>query len=348
LNGDGKAKVTDFGIARSLDVRHQGMTVTGTVLGTSNYIAPEQAQGRPVDEHTDIYSLGVVLYELLAGEVPFVGENFVAVAMRHVHDPVPHISDRRPDVSPRLEAAIEKALAKDPAARFATMTEFARELGACLQEARAGEAGEPTVVLAPAAPAAVSPVPGGEKRRRGRLLAPLILLLGLAALTAVLAVALTRGNGGLDGSEADAGGGSAGELVALSGITGWDPDGTLGEHDSEAPLATDGDESTAWETEGYQSTLAALGKDGVGLLLDSGEESEAREVVVTTDTPGFVARIQTGSSADGPFRDVSDSRPVGTSTTFELDDAADRYLVVWITELPPGLRARLNEVTAAR
>src|SRR5204862_5653125 len=70
LNGDGRAKVTDFGIARSLDVKH-GMTQTGTVLGTSDYIAPEQAQGQAVDEHTDVYSLGVVLYELLTGEVPF-------------------------------------------------------------------------------------------------------------------------------------------------------------------------------------------------------------------------------------------------------------------------------------
>ena len=100
LNGEGEAKVTDFGIARSLDVQH-GMTQTGTVLGTSDYIAPEQAQGQRVDEHTDVYSLGVVLYELLTSEVPFPGENFVAVAMRHINEPPPPIRDKRPDVSPR-------------------------------------------------------------------------------------------------------------------------------------------------------------------------------------------------------------------------------------------------------
>ena len=97
LNGDGAAKVTDFGIARSLDVQH-GMTQTGTVLGTSDYIAPEQAQGRRVDEHSDVYSLGVVLYELLTSEVPFPGENFVAVAMRHINEPPPSVRDERPDV----------------------------------------------------------------------------------------------------------------------------------------------------------------------------------------------------------------------------------------------------------
>src|SRR5438105_2550644 len=83
LNGDGKPKVTDFGIARSVDVA--GVTQTGTVLGTSHYMAPEQASGRRVDAQSDVYSLGAVLYELLTGEVPFDADSFVAVAMRHVH-----------------------------------------------------------------------------------------------------------------------------------------------------------------------------------------------------------------------------------------------------------------------
>ena len=80
LSGDGRAKVTDFGIARSLDA--VGMTQTGTVLGTSHYIAPEQARGERVDTKTDVYSFGVVLFELLAGDVPYDGESFLAVAMR--------------------------------------------------------------------------------------------------------------------------------------------------------------------------------------------------------------------------------------------------------------------------
>ena len=75
------------------------MTQTGTVLGTSDYIAPEQAQGRRVDEHSDVYSLGVVLYELLTSKVPFPGENFVAVAMRHINEPPPSVRVERPDVS---------------------------------------------------------------------------------------------------------------------------------------------------------------------------------------------------------------------------------------------------------
>src|SRR3954454_19253433 len=135
LNGDGSAKVTDFGIARSLDVQH-GMTQTGTVLGTSDYIAPEQAQGQTVSAQTDVYSLGVVLYELLTGDVPFPGENFVAVAMRHINEPPPSARAHRPDVSPRLDAALQRAMAKDPSDRFPSMDAFCAELEACLRELR--------------------------------------------------------------------------------------------------------------------------------------------------------------------------------------------------------------------
>ena len=103
LDGDGRAKVTDFGIARTIDA--VGTTETGTVLGTSHYIAPEQARGEKVDAQTDVYSFGVVLWELLAGEVPYGGENFLTVAMRHVNDPVPNVLDRRPDTPLRLANA---------------------------------------------------------------------------------------------------------------------------------------------------------------------------------------------------------------------------------------------------
>ena len=144
LNGDGQAKVTDFGIARSLDVG--GLTQTGTVMGTSDYIAPEQARGSQVDAQSDIYSLGTVLYELLTGEVPFPGDNFVAVAMRHINEPPPSVRERRPDVSPRLDAVIRRAMAKEPRDRFGSMDELCAELTACLSP-ETGTSGAQTMVV---------------------------------------------------------------------------------------------------------------------------------------------------------------------------------------------------------
>ncbi|MEX0673475.1 MAG: protein kinase, partial [Gaiellaceae bacterium] len=114
LNGDGLPKVTDFGIARSVDVE-KGVTQTGTVLGTSDYIAPEQASGGPAVPESDVYGLGCVLFELLTGSTPYSGGSFVDVAMQHIHSPTPSVRERRPDVPARVAGAVERAMAKDPA-----------------------------------------------------------------------------------------------------------------------------------------------------------------------------------------------------------------------------------------
>ena len=145
LNDEGRAKVTDFGIARSLDA--VGHTETGTVLGTSHYIAPEQARGEQVDAQTDIYSFGVVLYELLTGELPYPGDNFLTVAMKHVNDPSPSVLERRPDTPLRLASLIERCMAKLPADRPASMDEVVAELEACLAELDAKDGGEGTMIM---------------------------------------------------------------------------------------------------------------------------------------------------------------------------------------------------------
>src|ERR671938_773886 len=168
LNGDGRAKVTDFGIARSLEV--QGVTQSGAVLGTSNYIAPEQASGQLVDRTTDVYSLGVVLFELLTGEVPFPGESFVAVAMQHVSEPPPSLLEVRPDVPVCVVRAVDRALEKDPMERFATMDAFAAELEACLAEFGPSPEGEVTLVRGTPVPKVSRPRVAREERRRWPLL----------------------------------------------------------------------------------------------------------------------------------------------------------------------------------
>ncbi len=329
LNGEGEAKVTDFGIARSLDVQH-GMTQTGTVLGTSDYIAPEQAQGQRVDEQTDIYSLGVVLYELLTSEVPFPGENFVAVAMRHINEPPPSIRERRPDVSPRLEAAIHRAMAKEGADRYDSMADFCQELDACLAEAQGTQ-------VAPA----VRPKP----RRRGPSPWPLILLLvALLAIGAVVAALLVHGNG--SGSETTTTGAGGGP-VRLSAIAADDRFGTGGEHDSEVGRATDNDPSTYWTTEDYR-TAPDLGKPGVGLVLDAGRSVELHELGIATGTPGFTAVIRAGNSPTTATKVISSSQTVNDGTRFGLQGGSYRYYEVWITRLGGAYsKAQLNEVRAS-
>jgi eukaryotic-like serine/threonine-protein kinase len=351
LNGDGTAKVTDFGIARSLEVG-RGVTQTGTVLGTSDYIAPEQAQGQTVGERTDVYSLGVVLYELLTGATPFKGDNFVAIAMKHINETAPRVSEHRADVPQRLDDAIAIALAKDPDARFARMDDFRRELQACLAEVRSGVAQPALTPLPEESPVTVvlPPQPKQPRTRRRGLLPLLLIVLGLALLAGVgwLAyetwgkddnpTASTGGNGG------GAGGGTA---VHLQGVGAYDPDGTGGEHDAEAPNATDGNKATYWSTEDYHDPPALNGKPGVGLVLDAGAAASPKHITVTSDTPGFDAEIQAGDSPTGPFHTVSASQTVETRATFDLEDANARYFVVWITSSPPGGSAHVNEATAS-
>jgi predicted Ser/Thr protein kinase len=333
LNGDGQAKVTDFGIARSLDVKH-GMTQTGTVLGTSDYIAPEQAQGHRVDAHTDVYSLGIVLYELLTSEVPFPGENFVAVAMRHINEEPPAIRERRPEVPPRVEAAVHRAMAKDPEARFATMGDFCRELEACLAELQG------TQVLAPrvAAPA-----------RRGSGVSPwpfVLVLVALLAIGGVIAALVIHRSGGDAPTGVVGGGGGA---VTLKAVTAYDPQGTgvPGEHDADAPRATDHDADTYWETERYKDS-PSLGKDGVGLVLDARGNVQLQKLGFATETPGFTAEIKAGSSETGPFPDVvSGPQQVDKQARFTIASGKHRYYLIWITRLGIGYpTARINEVSA--
>jgi tRNA A-37 threonylcarbamoyl transferase component Bud32 len=335
LNGDGGAKVTDFGIARSLDVE-RGVTQTGTVLGTSNYIAPEQANGQPVDAHTDVYSLGIVLYEMLTGELPFPGENFVAVAMKHIQEPSPSVLDVRGDVPLRVAEMIDRALEKDPEQRFPTMDAFAAEIEANLAELDRGEDGAVTLVV----PAAQRLKQRTPQRKPVSRLPLLIGLLGALAIAAVVVGLLTL-RGGREPVP-------VGASLPIAGVGAYDPYGDGAEHDAEAINATDDNIRTYWTTENYNSGLEGVRKAGVGVVLDTSGVVQLSRITVVTDTPGFTAEIRATNIQGGPTQKVSAERVVGRTTRFAIDRTTPkRFYVIWITKLAPnGHFAHVNEVHA--
>jgi predicted Ser/Thr protein kinase len=147
LDRDGNAKVTDFGIARAAD---SGMTEAGSILGTAQYLAPEQARGQRVDERSDLYSVGIVLYEMLTGTVPFKGDSAVTVALKHVNEMAAEPAQLVPGMPYALNQIVLKAIAKDPDQRYQTAEQFARDL-------RSAQAGGPV--------AAATFDPGAEATR---------------------------------------------------------------------------------------------------------------------------------------------------------------------------------------
>ncbi len=124
IDSHGNVFLTDFGIAKLLESASPRLTQTDAIMGTPAYISPEQAQGQPVDQRSDIYSLGIILYEMVTGSVPFVAETPLAVLFKHISDPLPPPSVVKPDIRPAIEKVILKALAKDPRDRFDTAAEF--------------------------------------------------------------------------------------------------------------------------------------------------------------------------------------------------------------------------------
>jgi serine/threonine protein kinase/beta-lactam-binding protein with PASTA domain len=192
VDPEGKAVVTDFGIARA---GVSEITQTGSVMGTPHYLSPEQAQGFEVTSVSDLYSVGVLLYETLTGRVPFEGESAVAVAMKQVSQTPQRPSSINPRVSPALDAVVMRALEKEPGQRFQSADAFIAALDAAMKEpggpGTADFSALPPVVAVPVEEAEDDEEEARRRRRRNWIIAALVAIL----IGALIGLILTRDNG---------------------------------------------------------------------------------------------------------------------------------------------------------
>jgi eukaryotic-like serine/threonine-protein kinase len=352
VDEEGSAKVTDFGIARTLD--QDGLTQDGRVLGTTDYVSPEQALGHVVTGQSDLYSLGVVLFEMLTGDVPFQGENQVAVAMKHVREELPDVQVRRPEVSSALAAVLDRLTAKDLGRRHASAAELVADLEEVLtiEAARAGQTtGEATAVLRTISQPARERVPG-RVLHPARWIVPLLLVLvagGVAGAFLLAGDRVERGTGSRNTPPPP----DAPDLRAVSlqqrGAQDLDPQGGDGEHPEAAGRVIDGDPGTYWYTETYE----AFTEDGVGVYVDADPGVRGRQLRIRTSTPGWKGQVLVADA--GPPEKIAEWTPAAeidaTRRTVEvpLDVAGrPRFYLVWITDLGERSSVRINELSLFR
>jgi serine/threonine-protein kinase len=361
IGEEGGAKITDFGIARTLT--EEGLTVPGRVLGTTDYVSPEQALGQPVTGQSDLYSLGVVLYEMLTGRVPFSGETPVAVAMSHVREQVPDVQLLRGEVSAATASVVDRAVAKDLDWRYPDADSMVADLEEVLaiEASRSGQAtGEATSVL--------RTLPGRTRRRLPwRLRHPARWAASIALLAAIIAIAIIaaaqqahKGTGVPPGVHSGAGL----QAVPLSQTAAHDynPFGTGPENHDRVQNVVDSDPNTIWSTAHYyEGTLKKAGGVGVGVYLDAAPHVAARAIEIQTPTPGFDMQVYGADSINLSYA-YGDTTPLtARGWTGPLGSAENvrnrerirltgggsyRYYLIWLTTLPPGQQsASISELT---
>jgi serine/threonine-protein kinase len=320
------------------------------VLGTTDSVSPEQARGHDVTEQSDIYSLGIVLYEMLTGEVPFRADTQVAVAMKHVREPLPDVQVRRPEISAALASVVERATAKETLNRYTTVDDMVHDLEEVLgiEAARSGHAtGEATTVLRTLPGDTADFVPE-RIRHPKRVLAISVLALALVAGAIFYFVGFRTEKG--PGATVTPSRPGLSE-VNLSGdaATDYDPEGDGEESSNQTQNAIDGSLTTNWDTETYQGGFEGSNKGGVGLYLDTGDPVSARELDLVTSTPGYTVKIHASNTVPGKLAGwdaVSGNTKVKENQRIQLDTAGQkfRYYLVWISTLPEGNKAKIQEL----
>jgi tRNA A-37 threonylcarbamoyl transferase component Bud32 len=352
LCGDGRVKVADFGIAKA--VAEADLTQPGLMVGTAKYLAPEQVRGDPVDPRTDIYSLGVVLYEMLCGRAPFVADTDAATALaRLTRDPL-RPRQVRASVPRALEDVVGRAMAREPAQRYAS----ASDLRAALLASGAATATESdltgTMVGVPRTPppagAPIPPPPGPATAVEGTpaptfrqseraTLIPTILVVLVAVALGVAGLLLGK-SGAFHNVREALGGSGGGAAVPIASATPFDPKSSGGdgrENAAGAPLAIDGKADTGWKTEGYNSRDITVLKDGVGLVLRLDSARDLSELQIDSPTNDWTVAVYIADSPGATLAEWGD--PVVTKEHLQkgtnkiaLHDAHGAAVLVWILD----------------
>jgi len=325
----GHVKLADFGIAKA--AFGGDLTTTGSLLGTARYLAPEQVDAAAVDHRADLYSVGVVLYEMLTGRTPFEADTAIAEAtLRLTEEPTPP-GALRGGIPRGLEEVVMRALARDPDRRFQSAAEMRDAL-------------DHTVGTAPPVlpPLRREPEPGPSFFRAWMLVPIVAILVAAAAIVAGLLLGRLELGGPLGvrpRSEPTTPPPAAEDLLTVQSVSAHDPPpGDGDEHGGDAPNTVDGDPSTVWRTEGY--TTADLGgiKPGVGLIFDLGATVDIASIELQAPAPGWTFEVHAssdGSSFGDPLADDggASSFTAEETTTLAFPEARARYVLIWITEL---------------
>jgi eukaryotic-like serine/threonine-protein kinase len=378
LSEDGRVKVGDFGIAKAAE--SADLTQEGSFLGTAKYLAPEQVEAKPVDGRTDLYSLGVVLYEMLCGRVPFEADSSSGTALARLHSDPQRPRLVKAGVPRELEAITMRLLARDPAGRYPTATDARAALLGAGADDRA-TSGDDTMTE-PAGPAPLPPPPGvgapppsapatwgtppsGTAATRfadseRRWLVPTLLVV-LVAVALGVAGLLLQGSG--DGLFGDGGGedpateepqAPADELVAIASTIDFDPSGDASEHPEEAQAGNtfDGDAATSWSSETYSSAEWGGLKPGVGLIVELQEPGDLRALEFDTPLSGWQAQVFV---ADDPADQLDGwGEPVATFDTSDSGTARVEFeaqggaVLLWFTRASDGGLVTVDEVRVER
>jgi serine/threonine-protein kinase len=332
ISYEGDIKLCDFGIAKA--ATKISTTQSGALKGKLQYMSPEQAWGKRIDRRSDIFSLGVVLYEMLTGDVPFQAETQVGVAMKHVNEPMPDVQAKRPEVSAVVASVVDRATTKDSRDRYSTVAEMVRDLEQTLEvEAarRGGTSGEATSVL--------DSVPKARRRLGGRRRPWIGIVMGIIGI-ALIAAAVIFGGEHLDLGGNSSSSGRGNEIrLSSDAASEFDPEGDQRETGTERQAVDSNPTGTAWSSEHYDTPDFGGLKDGVGLAIDAGSSVTAKSMVIRALTPGYDAQIyQVGGSPPTelsgwgqPVATISDG---GDSETVALPGRAAQSFLIWITKLP--------------